>query len=119
MPTSRCGASVSEAVPEYRRRQCRISLPARFVRKEAKTYGTLQIAEGGDVDDRRVCLIEDVITYGGVVIDATHAVRDAGAFVDAVVCVIDGESGGHEKLTSVGLEMRAVFTKAGLEAAGR
>lgn len=92
--------------------------PARFVRKEAKTYGTLQIAEGGDVEGRRICLVEDVITSGGAVIDAAHALRDAGAIVDTVVCVIDRESGGREKLETVGLDMRAVFTKADLEAAG-
>src|SRR5687768_9773693 len=37
-------------------------IPARFVRKEAKTYGTLKIAEGGDLDGLRVCLIEDAVT---------------------------------------------------------
>src|SRR5688572_9323682 len=92
-------------------------IPARFIRKQAKTYGTLRIAEGGDLDGYRVCLIEDVITSGGAVIDATHALRDEGAVVDTVVCVIDRQSGGREKLAELGLEMRAVFTKADLEAA--
>lgn len=92
-------------------------LPARFVRKEAKTYGTLKIAEGGDLAGLRVCLVEDVITSGGAVIDATHALRAEGASVDTVVCVIDRQSGGREKLAELGLEMRAVFTKADLETA--
>jgi orotate phosphoribosyltransferase len=92
-------------------------LPARFVRKEAKTYGTLKVAEGGELDGFRVCLIEDVITSGGAVIDATHALRAEGATVATVVCVIDRQSGGREKLADLGLEMRAVFTKADLEAA--
>jgi orotate phosphoribosyltransferase len=92
-------------------------LPARFVRKQAKTYGTLQLAEGGDLEGYRICLIEDVITSGGAVIDATHALRDAGATVDTVVCVIDRQSGGREKLAELGVELRAVFTKADLEAA--
>ena len=92
-------------------------LPARFVRKEAKTYGTMRLAEGGDLEGFRICLIEDVITSGGAVIDATYALRDAGAVVDTVVCVIDRQSGGREKLADLGVEMRAVFTKADLEAA--
>ena len=93
--------------------------PARFIRKEAKTYGTLKIAEGGDLEGYNVCLIEDVITSGGAVIDATHALRDEGATVDTVVCVIDRQSGGREKLAELGLEMRAVFTKQDLEDAAR
>lgn len=91
--------------------------PARFVRKDAKTYGTMRLAEGGDLEGYRICLIEDVITSGGAVIDATHALRDAGSIVDTVVCVIDRESGGREKLADLGVELRAVFTKADLEAA--
>ena len=92
-------------------------LPARFVRKEAKSYGTMRLAEGGDLDGYRICLIEDVITSGGAVIDATNALRAEGATVGTVVCVIDRQSGGREKLAELGLEMRAVFTKADLEAA--
>jgi orotate phosphoribosyltransferase len=91
-------------------------IPARFIRKEAKTYGTCKIAEGGDLEGYRVCLIEDVITSGGAVIDATNALRAEGSIVEHVVCVIDRQSGGREKLAGLGLEMRAVFTKADLEA---
>src|SRR5919206_4075082 len=32
-------------------------VPARFVRKEAKTYGTCQLAEGGDVDGTRLLIV--------------------------------------------------------------
>lgn len=92
-------------------------LPARFVRKQAKTYGTLEIAEGGPFDGLRVCLVEDVITSGGAVIDAAAAMRDRGAKVEHVVCVIDRHAGGREKLASIGLEMVALFTKDDLEAA--
>jgi orotate phosphoribosyltransferase len=91
--------------------------PARFVRKKAKTYGTMQIAEGGDLAGHRICLIEDVITSGGAVIDAAAALRDAGATVDTVVCVIDREAGGREKLADLGVEVRAMFAKSDLEAA--
>ena len=49
--------------------------PALFVRKKAKEYGTCKLAEGPDVAGRRVTLIEDVITTGGAVRDATNALR--------------------------------------------
>src|SRR5439155_6357001 len=37
-------------------------LPAYYVRKEPKTYGTCQLAEGGEIDGRRLTVVEDVVT---------------------------------------------------------
>ena len=90
-------------------------LPALFVRKQAKTYGTCKLAEGPDVAGRRVTLIEDVITTGGAVRDATVALRAAGARVDTVVCAIDRSPGDGNPLADVGLEIRSVLTKGDLE----
>lgn len=50
-------------------------LPCIFVRKEAKTYGTCQLAEGYDFANKKVCVIEDVITTGGQVIESTAELR--------------------------------------------
>lgn len=94
----------------------RTGLPALFVRKAAKGYGTCKLAEGPDVDGRRVTLVEDVITTGGAVRDATRALRDAGAVVEVVVCAIDRSPAGENPLDDVGLEVRAVLTKAELDA---
>jgi len=91
-------------------------VPALFVRKEAKTYGTCKLAEGPDVAGRRVTLIEDVITTGGAVRNAAVALRDAGAAVDTVVCAIDRSPGDDNPLADVGLEIRSVLTKADLDA---
>ncbi|HEY0774845.1 MAG TPA: orotate phosphoribosyltransferase [Nocardioidaceae bacterium] len=95
----------------------RTGLPALFVRKKAKEYGTCKLAEGPDVSGRRVTLIEDVITTGGAVRDATRALRDAGAVVEVVVCAIDRSPAGENPLADVGLEVRPVLTKAELDAA--
>jgi len=94
----------------------RTGLPALFVRKQAKEYGTCKLAEGPDVAGRRVTLVEDVITTGGAVRDATNALREAGATVDLVVCAIDRSPAGGNPLDDVGLEIRAVLTKADLDA---
>lgn len=91
--------------------------PALFVRKSAKEYGTCKLAEGPDVAGRRVTLIEDVITTGGAVRDATRALRAAGAEVEVVVCAIDRSPAGQNPLADVGLEVRPVLTKAELDAA--
>lgn len=95
----------------------RTGLPALFVRKAAKEYGTCKLAEGPEVSGRRVTLIEDVITTGGAVRDATHALREAGAVVTTVVCAIDRSPEGENPLADVGLEVRPVLTKAQLDAA--
>ena len=71
-------------------------MPAAFVRKQAKDYGTCLAVEGGSVAGKRVVLIEDVITTGGAVADAARLVREAGADVIGVVCAIwrgEGEPG--------------------------
>lgn len=94
-------------------------LPALFVRKQAKTYGTCKLAEGPDVAGRRITLVEDVITTGGAVRDATRELRAAGATVETVVCAIDRSSGEDNPLADVGLEIRSVLTKADLDAVRR
>ncbi len=94
----------------------RTGLPALFVRKQAKAYGTCKLAEGQDVDGRRVTLVEDVITTGGAVRDATRALRGAGAIVETVICAIDRSPDDTNPLDDVGLEVRPVLTKAQLDA---
>lgn len=95
----------------------RTGIPAAFVRKEAKTYGTAQLAEGADVAGRRVVVIEDVITTGGQVVISTAQLRDRGAVIDTVICAIDRSDDGGAALTAAGLQMRSVLTKAQLDAA--
>jgi orotate phosphoribosyltransferase len=85
-------------------------LPARFVRKEAKTYGTCQLAEGGEIDGKRVTVVEDVVTSGGQVVLSCGDLRERGALVETALCVIDRESGGPEALTEIGVELRPLFT---------
>jgi orotate phosphoribosyltransferase len=104
-------------VPIATRLSAETGLPALFVRKRAKEYGTCKLAEGPAVAGRRVTLIEDVITTGGAVRDATVALREEGALVDVVVCAIDRSPEGANPLADVGLEVRPVLTKAELDAA--
>jgi orotate phosphoribosyltransferase len=84
-------------------------LPARFVRKEAKTYGTCRMAEGGELRGQRLCIIEDVVTSGGAILDAAVELRAQGAILGPVLCVIDRESGGTEKLAAEGLVLHPLF----------
>ncbi len=90
-------------------------LPVIFVRKKAKEYGTCRLAEGADVDQVHVTLIEDVITTGGAVRAATLALREQGATVETVVCAIDRSGDSEGPLTDVGVQTRAVLTRADLD----
>ena len=92
-------------------------LPAAFVRKEAKKYGTARLAEGTDIVGRRVCVVEDVITTGGQVVISTNDLRALGAVVKHVVCAIDRSPDGGAALTAAGLQMHALLTRAELDAA--
>jgi orotate phosphoribosyltransferase len=92
-------------------------LPAGFVRKQAKPYGTRRLAEGLDLPGRRLVVVEDVVTSGGAVVDACRALRAEGAELAVAVCVIDREAGGPANLAEVGVELRPLFTMTRLKAA--
>ena len=92
-------------------------IPALFVRKEAKTYGTCQLAEGGVIDGTRLTVVEDVVTSGGQVITSCGDLRDRGAIVEHALCVIDRESGGPEGLAGIAVELHPLFTMTELKAA--
>lgn len=91
-------------------------LPTVFVRKEAKTYGTCRLAEGGEFAGRTVTLIEDIVTTGGAVRNATIALREHEAAVHTVVCAIDRSEPGANTLHEVGITTVPVLTKADLDA---
>lgn len=90
-------------------------LPAIFVRKQAKTYGTCRLAEGGDFADRTVTLVEDIITTGGAARNAAVALRELDATVHSVLCAIDRSEPGANTLHEVGLKTISVMTKADLD----
>jgi orotate phosphoribosyltransferase len=93
-------------------------LPVLFVRKEAKSYGTCRLAEGGEIVGRQVAVIEDVVTSGGQVVESSRQLRDRGAEIAAVLCVIDREAGGRDNLAAEGLALRSLFTMSDLQQAG-
>lgn len=93
-------------------------LPVLFVRKKAKEYGTCRLAEGGEIEGRRLLVVEDVVSSGGQVLLSSQELRTAGAHVDTALCVIDRESGGAPALAEAGIELRALFRTSELLAAG-
>lgn len=92
-------------------------LPTLFVRKEAKTYGTCRLAEGGELHGRRITVVEDVVTSGGQVVTSCGDLRERGGIVEDALCVIDREAGGVEALTDIGVRLQPLFTMTELSAA--
>ncbi len=93
-------------------------LPAFFVRKQPKKYGTERICEGGDIAGLELLIIEDVITTGGQVVLSAQDLRSEGGLVAHALCVIDRQGGGADVAAAEGISLRALFTMSELEAAG-
>lgn len=81
-----------------------------FVRKQAKTYGTCRLAEGGEVARQRLVIVEDVVTSAGQIIESVGHLRELGATISTAVCVIDGEAGGAANLADVSVNLLSLFT---------
>lgn len=92
-------------------------LPALFVRKKAKEYGTCQVAEGVDFKGKKLLIIEDVVTTGGQVLLSTEDLRKAGAQVTNVLCVIHRGEGNPFK--DAGLLLSPLFAMQELKTAGQ
>ena len=85
-------------------------LPLVLVRKKAKEYGTCKIAEGQDYGGKKVCVIEDVVTTGGQIILSTQDLRNSGAIVEHVMCVIIRNEEGRDNLKQEGLDLIPLFS---------
>ncbi len=87
-------------------------LPAAFVRKEAKKYGTSRLAEGVQINNRKVLIVEDVVTSGGQIIILANQLRQLGAQIDYVLCVIDCEEGAIDKLLAEGITLLSLLKRS-------
>ena len=90
-------------------------LPCFYVRKEAKTYGTCNLIEGGVKESSTLVVIEDVITTAGQVCTSIKQIRAEGYTVEHVVAAIDRQAGGAAKINAIGCSFASVFTLAELE----
>jgi orotate phosphoribosyltransferase len=84
-------------------------LPFVIVRKQAKEYGTGNRIEGPFDDGECICLVEDVVTSGGALLDSVDALRGAGLVVQTAVCIVDREEGGADALARRAVRLRPIF----------
>jgi len=85
------------------------------VRSQAKEYGACKEVEGGSVEGKRVCVIEDVVTTGGQIVLSAGDLRQQGASLDHVLCVIQREQEAGARLGEHGLRLVPLFTMQELQ----
>lgn len=84
-------------------------LPFIIDRGETKAYGTAKRIEGAFEPGELVCLVEDVVTSGGALVETVEALRAAGLVVRNAVCVVDREEGGSDTLARLGVRLRPLY----------
>lgn len=65
-----------------------LNKPSVFIRKQAKDHGTKKMVEGGAVADKKVLLIEDLVSTGGSSLKAIGALRDENARADDCLVIV-------------------------------
>jgi orotate phosphoribosyltransferase len=87
-------------------------LPGCAVRKDSKDHGTKASIEGISalMPNDRVLIVEDVVTTGSSAIKAINELRNYGAQVDSLLCIVDREQGGAQNLIQIGVQLYSLFT---------
>ena len=89
-------------------------MPFLIVRGAAKEYGTSNRIEGVFEPGECVCVVEDVVTSGGALLESVEALREAGLVVHTAVCVVDREEGGADALARQAVRLRPLFRASDL-----
>jgi orotate phosphoribosyltransferase len=76
-----------------------------LVRKAEKTHGTGRLIEGFLQPGAPVVIVDDVCTTGGSTITAIEAARAAGMIVIGVLCLVDREQGGADRIRETLLQL--------------
>ena len=83
--------------------------PSVFVRKKPKEHGTKSKIEGGNVQGKKVLLIEDLVTTGGSSLAGVEALRAEGAQVtDCLVIVTYEFSESQAAFNDAQVQLRAL-----------
>ena len=85
-------------------------LPAAFIRKAPKEYGTCKYAEGADLQGRKIALVEDIVSTGGAIVSAANMLRSDGIEVHTAMCVLDRQTGGVENLRNASIDLISLLS---------
>ena len=74
-----------------------------FVRSEAKAHGTAKQIEGHLHRSHTVAIYDDTISTGGSLLTAIDAVREIGATITLLACILHRKQAGSERLHNTGI----------------
>lgn len=84
-------------------------LPLAVVRTDWDVGGRGRPVEGGMHPGENVALVEDVVVTGTRALKAVARLREQGAEVVALLCVVDCERGADRRLADVGVDYAPLF----------
>ena len=65
-----------------------MQMPSVFIRKQAKDHGTKKLVEGGEVNGKKVLLLEDLVSTGLSSLAAVGSLRTEGAMVENCLVIV-------------------------------
>jgi orotate phosphoribosyltransferase len=74
------------------------------------------LAEGIDIVDRRVTIVEDVVSSAGQIVLSSIDLKNLGAAVTDALCVVDRQEGGQAALREHGITLIPLFVAGDLKA---
>lgn len=83
--------------------------PIAYARPEAKGHGLGRQVEGADVANKKVVVVDDVLTTGSSIEGAINAIKNAGGFVVSAVVFLDREQCGSSRIESKGVKVLSVY----------
>ncbi|MCM2579740.1 orotate phosphoribosyltransferase [Streptomyces meridianus] len=89
-------------------------LPAVFLRRSPKGYGSRRQIEGTAIDGRRAVLVDDVVRSGGQLLAMARTLRIAGTPVSDALCVLERPLGGRMLLAEHRVTLHSLLTEADL-----
>ena len=88
------------------------------VRKQAKDHGLGKRIEGATKPNDRVLIVDDVLTSGNSILQALHAVEEAGLHASHALVIVDRqEQDGKRKVETEGVQLISLLTLEDLKAA--
>src|SRR5512143_2860044 len=87
----------------------KLGIPLIYYRQARKEHGVRKKVEGILERNDRILIVDDLITTGESVIEASEVVRDQGGIVNEMVVLLDREQGGQARLRSSRIEPHVLF----------
>ena len=86
-----------------------LDIPFGYVRKSAKEYGTSKLVEGNLDKNKKITIVEDVVTSGKSVCKAIQAASSEGYQVDYVICTFLRDPQAIQNIESLGVKLIYLF----------